>query len=225
MDKDNEIDLALGCRLTDIGWENNILIPKETDPDNADIMLPLVRVIQYHQEGYISIHTARIIGVRNRLHYPHHLTFDDIKTMLENEQVLFCDKLGEQISSSLTVDQIIDFQKRAAFFTRHNNLFNPIHEFGMTISGWFRAIYITNTGVVQVQDWFDKAHRAIYITNTGDVKVEDWVSERYPISPFSYSPEYHSACLVFDQNGHLYAMHMNESSSQIIQKYIEDHKF
>ncbi len=125
--------------------------------------------------------------------------------VIDRESVLFCNKDGSKICSDLTRDQYEQIIKTMCFFAKPCTWFTPLNRPDANLTADSRLIGVTNDNEVLIYDFF----------------------KRYPLDEHQdiIDAKALQAFVVYDAKGHLCRACMNEESSQLIQKYIENHEF
>ena len=162
-----------------------------------------IRMIQYVGE-YVTIRNIRI-EKKDRLTDPFAMYHLLEKKVIDRESVLFCNKDGSKICSDLTRDQYEQIIKTMCFFAKPCTWFTPLNRPDANLIAKYRMIGVMDTNEVIIYDFF----------------------KQYPLDEYQgiIDTKALKAFVVYDAKGHLCRTRMNEESSQVIQKYIEDHEF
>ena len=130
-----------------------------------------------------------------------------LQTITHGESLyLFCDSSGKRLYSNMTKSNVEEVQKILLFFSQDHEIFKPLNNENLSIKAGFRLIGINGSGRVLVRDLFDNGYPA----NGYDKCIDTWGIKKF---------------VIYDADGHLCRACVDEKSSQIIQKYIEDHEF
>lgn len=187
-------------------WENNHYkhhTSKSEDGTKTTYHVSCIRMIQY-VDGCVSMRNIRIEN-KHYLHDPFAMYHLLEQKVIDRENVLFCNKDGNKICSDLTRDQYEQIIKTMCFFAKPCTWFTPLNRPDANLSATYRMIGVTNDNEVLIYDFF----------------------KRYPLDEYQDIIDAKSlkAFVVYDAKGYLCRACMNDESSQVIQKYIEDHEF
>ncbi|MCA9378131.1 hypothetical protein KC711_04500 [Candidatus Peregrinibacteria bacterium] len=187
-------------------WENQNYknhASKSEDGTKTIYHVSCIRMIQYVGE-YVTIRNIRI-EKKDYLDDPFAMYHLLEQKVIDRESVLFCNKDGSKICSDLTRDQYEQIIKTMCFFAKPCTWFTPLNRPDANLIAKYRMIGVMDTNEVIIYDFF----------------------KQYPLDEYQgiIDTKALKAFVVYDAKGHLCRACMNEESSQIIQKYIEDHEF
>lgn len=192
-------------------WENNHYkhhTSKSKDGTKIIYHVSCVRMVQY-VDGYVNMRNIRI----EKKHYltDHFAMYHLLEQKVVNrESVLFCNKDGSKICSDLTRDQYEQIIKTMSFFAKPCTWFTPLNQPHVNLIAKYRLIGVTNENQVLIYDFFGEDRYKVYPLNEYQNIIDAKALKAF---------------VVYDDQGHLCRACMNDESSQVIQKYIEDHEF